>query len=332
MDDNLHGHEFILATADSDLPEGLHSILAYDEPFLKVITHPSLLNCLSVDSFVGTLYASFGGANGDRAIAYLRSVCRKLLNSWEDTGDEIPISPDIMKLLLNTLYQLLSRVRRARFHDDIPVLLELTRGLAHKMNETCSKADLDGLESRIEVMQSLITNANSSLAPSRMPEADSQKAGPVQSSFPMNIQIPGGRHDNDLAEISQVQILPTHGEIVSGSSEYLPSTNFLQPHFLADPLQRYIDSMFRLLRHDIFGSAKDVLRDLLQQDDLARNPYISGKDSGTHLYLGAQIQQIFINAKNELEANVSFLTPPQVRKKSSSEQCRWWQDSSRLEE
>lgn len=332
VDDNLHGHEFILATADSDHPEGLHSISAYDEPFLKVITHPSLLNCLSVDSFVGTLYTSFGGTKGDRAIAYLRRVCRKLMKSWEDTGHEIPKSPEIMKLLLNTLYQLLSRVRRARFHDDIPALLELTRELVHKLTETCSKADIDGFESRIEVMQNLITNANRSLAPPRMPEADSRRAGPVQSSFPMDIQIPGGRHDNDLAEISQVQILPTHGEIVSGNSEYLPSTNFLQPHFLADPLQRYIDSMFRLLRHDIFGSAKDVLRDLLQQDDLAQNPYVSGKDSGAHLYLGAQIQHIFINAKNELEANVSFSIPPQLRKKSSSEQCRWWQDSSRLEE
>ncbi|KAJ6113799.1 hypothetical protein N7523_007116 [Penicillium sp. IBT 18751x] len=332
VDDDLHGHEFILATADADRTEGIPSVAAYDEPFLKVVTHPSLLNCLSVDSFVGTLYTSFGGTNGDRAITYLRSVCRKLMNSWENTRDDTSISPDMMKLLLNTIYQLLSRVRRARFHDEIPALLELTREMAQKMTETCSKADLDGFESKIEVMQSLITSANRSLVSLRTPEADPQKAGPVQSTFPMDIQIPGGRHDNDLAEISQVQILPTYGEVMSENSEYLPSTNFLQPHFVADPLQRYIDSMFRLLRHDIFGSAKDVLRDLLQQDDLARNPYVSSKDSGAHLYPGAQIQQIFINAKNELEANVSFSTPAQLRKRSSSEQCRWWQDSSRLEE
>ncbi|KAJ5670148.1 uncharacterized protein N7477_005511 [Penicillium maclennaniae] len=332
VDDDLHGHEFILATAGADHPEGLQSVAAYDEPFLKVITHPSLLNCLYVDSFVGTLYTSFGGTNGDRAIAFLRSVCRKLMNSWDNTRDDAPISSDMMKLLLNTIYQLLSRVRRARFHDEMPALLELTREMAQKMTETCSKADLDGFESKIEVMQSLITSANRSLASLRMPEADPQKAGPVQSTFPMDIQIPGGRHDNDLAEISQVQILPTYGEVMSENSEYLPSTNFLQPHFLAAPLQRYIDSMFRLLRHDIFGSAKDALRNLLQQDDLARNPYVSGKDSRAHLYLGAQIQQIFINAKNELEAHISFFTPPQLRKRSSSEQCKWWQGSSRLEE
>ena len=333
MDDNLHGHDFILASADADNPEGARPIPAYDEPFLKVITHTSLLNCLSVDSFVGTLYTSFGGTNGDRAIRYLRSVCQGLMCKGEETNESLPaISLDMMKLVLNALYQLLSRVRRARFHDELPALLHLTRELGSKMTETCSKADLDGFESRIEIMQRLTTSANRSLSTPRVHGENSQKTGAVLSSFPMDMQIPGGRHDNDLAEISEIQILPTHGEIISGSSEYLPSTNFLQPHFLADPLERYIDSTFRLLRHDIFVSVKDVLRDLLQQNDLTQNLYLPGKDSGAHLYLGAQFQQIFISERNELEATVSFFAPPQLRKKSSNEQCRWWKDSNRLEE
>lgn len=234
-----------------------------------------------------------------------------------------------MKLLLNTLYQLLSRVRRARFHDEIPALLDLTREVSSQIKETCSTADIDGLESRIEVMQSLITSTNRSPFTTRVHEENPQQTGSVLSTFPLDMQTPGGRDDNDLAEISQVQILPTRGEIVSGNSEYLPSTNFLQPHFLLDPLQRYIDSTFRLLRHDIFGSAKDILRDLLHQNDLTRVSYFSSKDSGAHLYLGAQVLQIFINERNELEATVSFSTPPQVRKKTSNEQCRWWQDSTR---
>ncbi|KAJ5144090.1 uncharacterized protein N7515_002877 [Penicillium bovifimosum] len=334
VDDDLHGYDFILATADADNSKGIRPIPAYVEPFLKVITHLSLLNCLSIDSFVGTLYASFGGTNGDRAIRYLRDVCQNLMGRGEDIRKARPvISLDMMKLLLNTLYQLLSRVRRARFHDELPVLLDLARELGSKVTEDCSKADLDGLESRIEVMQSLVTSANRNLVTPRALEGDPQTTGPVLSSFPMDMQIPGGRHDNDLADISQIQILPTHGEIVNGSSvEYLPSTNFLQPHILADPLQRYIDSTFRLLRHDIFGSAKDVLRDLLQQIDLTRSPYMSGKESRAHLYMGAQVQHIFINERHELEATISFSTPSQLRKMSSKDQCKWWEDSSRLDE
>lgn len=56
VDDSLHGYDFILATADADNPEGVRPLPTYDEPFLKVITHTSLLNCLSVDSFVGTVH------------------------------------------------------------------------------------------------------------------------------------------------------------------------------------------------------------------------------------------------------------------------------------
>jgi hypothetical protein len=164
VDDNFHGHDFILATVDTDNPERQKFVPSYDIVFLKVITHPSFLNCLSVDPFVGTLYASFGGTNGDRAIIYLRSVCRNLMSKDEDTNEgALAVSPDMMKLLLNALYQLLSRVRRARFHDDLPALLDLTRELNSNMTDKCSKADLDGLESKIDVMRRLITNATRNL-------------------------------------------------------------------------------------------------------------------------------------------------------------------------
>ncbi|KAJ5336428.1 uncharacterized protein N7506_004450 [Penicillium brevicompactum] len=163
-------------------------------------------------------------------------------------------------------------------------------------------------------------------------EPTPQNGGQVISSFPLDMQTPGGRHDNDQAEISQIQIFPTIGEVLSGDAEYLPSTNFLQPHILSDPLQRYIDTTFRLLRHDIFGSAKAVLRGLLQQDDLTRVPSLSHEEAGTNLYRAARVQHMFINQKDELQATVSFAPPSQLRNKTSNGQCKWWQDSSRLEE
>lgn len=333
VDDNLCGHDFILATVDADNPERIRHIVSHDKPFLKVITHTSLLNCLSIDSFVGTLYTSFGGTNGDRAIRYLKRVYRALTCKIEETKKNSSIdSLDMAKLLLNSLHQLLSRVQRARFHDELAELLDLAHELSMQATGTCSKADIYGLESKIELMKSLVASANSSLSTPRAREENPHQTGSVLSTFPLDMQTPGGRHDNDLAEISQVQILPTYGEIMSSNAEYLPSTNFLQPHFLSDPFQRYIDSTFRLLRHDIFGSAKEILRDLLQQNDLTRVSHLLNKDSRAHLYLGAQVLQIFVSEKNELEATVSFSAPPQVRQRTSSEQCRWWQDSNRLDQ
>ncbi|KAJ5926865.1 hypothetical protein N7516_008638 [Penicillium verrucosum] len=322
VDDDLDGNGFILATIDTSGRYSTHSIPAYVEPFLKVITHPSILDCLSVDSFVGTMYATFGGPNGDRAIGFLESVCRCIVNSdKQNDNDQTLVTPDMVKLLLNALYQLLYRVRRARFHDDLPSLLGSLHELVQKIAKVCPNADVEALDNRTEIMRNVVASAHRSLVQPRVPEENGQDAetGLAQSKFPMDIEIPGGRHDNDLAEISQIQILPTQGEIVSDSSEYLPSTNFSQPHFIADPMLRYIDSTFRLLRHDILGSVKDVLRDLLQQD--GPNPYLSNKDSRAHIYIASHIQHIFVNRRNELEATVSFSTPPQLRKKPLTEQC-----------
>ncbi|KAJ5271485.1 hypothetical protein N7524_004754 [Penicillium chrysogenum] len=332
VDDNLDGHGFILATIDTTGHDSNRHIPVYVEPFFKVITHPSLLDCLSVDSFVGTMYATFGGPNGDRAIGFLESVCHCMINSFEqNSNNQTLVTPDMVKLLLSALYQLLYRVRRARFHDDLTALLGSLYELVHKMTKICSKADVEALDNRIEIMRNVVASALRGLVPPTVPEESVPRTSTrlAQSTFPMDMEIPGGRHDNDLAEISEIQILPTQGEIVSDYSEYLPSTNFAQPHFIADPTLRYIDSTFRLLRHDIFGSVKDVLRDLLRQG--GPNPKLSNKDTRAHIYMTSHIQHVFVNRRNELEATVSFSVPPQLRKKSLAEQSRWWKDSNRLE-
>ncbi|KAF3010225.1 hypothetical protein E8E15_002637, partial [Penicillium rubens] len=77
VNNELHGYDFILATTEAHNSKGI--IPAYDKPFLEVITHHSLLDCLSIESYVSTLYTSFGGTNGDRAIRYLSDVCQSLM-------------------------------------------------------------------------------------------------------------------------------------------------------------------------------------------------------------------------------------------------------------
>ncbi|KAJ2891191.1 hypothetical protein MKZ38_000767 [Zalerion maritima] len=89
------------------------------------------------------------------------------------------------------------------------------------------------------------------------------------------------RHDNDYIDISQIRIFPTAEEIASQCPEFLPSIDFSSPHFLVDPLKRYIDSNYRLLRHDIFGPVKELLRRTVPSLDQklpssARNVYCAG--------------------------------------------------------
>lgn len=49
----------------------------------------------------------------------------------------------------------------------------------------------------------------------------------------------------------------------AATTEFLPSTDFDQPHFQADQVQRHLDIHFRLIRHDVFGELKDALSGLV---------------------------------------------------------------------
>lgn len=46
------------------------------------------------------------------------------------------------------------------------------------------------------------------------------------------------------------------------------STDVDQPHFLADPARRHLDTHFRLLRHDIFGELKQIVGALMTAVDI----------------------------------------------------------------
>lgn len=197
VDDDLGGHAFILTTIDTAGQDATQTISVHVNPFLKVINHPSLLDCLSVVSFVGTMYATFGVPNGDRAIGFLESVCRYMINSHEQSNsDRDSVSLEMVNLALNTLYQLLRRVQGARLHAGLSSLLGSLHRLAHIINQEGYKADLDAVDTRIEVMRSVVANPNRSLLPPKAPEENTRGTGSVQSSFPMHMEIPGGRHDN----------------------------------------------------------------------------------------------------------------------------------------
>jgi hypothetical protein len=58
---------------------GYSTFVELARPFLLVITHSALLDCLSVDTFVGRLYNFISGSNGSRAIPFFRRLSANLL-------------------------------------------------------------------------------------------------------------------------------------------------------------------------------------------------------------------------------------------------------------
>ncbi|KAL2130209.1 hypothetical protein VTI74DRAFT_6765 [Chaetomium olivicolor] len=331
-DDEIGGPAFVAKTVRlCNALQDDGACLRIAHAFLRTITHPMLLRSLSIDDFVGTIYRIISGSKGDQGIAFFSNLSGLLTQKSESPKQWL-------SLIVVSAYQLLRRERKCLLNDEVSALLA---SLEAKRTEfanlagstTTAAADFDDVGIHIEMMKRMVDRARGRL-PSKEPEEPTVAAGRVRprSTFPMEVVVPGGKHDNDFADIIKIQISPTLGEITSDVSDYLPLTDFTQPHFLEDPVQRHLDSAFRLLRHDIFGPLKEAISSVLAQPDVANaassNPFLSGNIKA-HSYSRATIQRLFIDTG--LEAHISFTEPPQLRKYSVEERRVWWEHSSRLE-
>ncbi|KAH6847784.1 hypothetical protein B0I37DRAFT_151316 [Chaetomium sp. MPI-CAGE-AT-0009] len=334
VDDDIGGPLFIQRTIRlCTTAKGDNDCLRLARACLKVITHQSMLLCLSIDSYVGTIYRMIGGSSGDQGMAFFSDLNRRL-------SETSPSPRKFLALVASSLHELLRRERKCLLNDDLPRLLEdleeKTTQLASVAPQDATEAasDLDSITIKIDMVKRMKDGTRRGVFNHEPAEvvATPRGAGAIQSTFPLEVVVPGGNHDNDFADITKIQIFPTLDEVTSDASDYLPSTDFTRPHFLADPVQRHLDSAFRLLRHDTFGPLKEVIGTLLAQPDVANaaasNRFINGNIKA-HSYSRASIQHVLVH--QGLEAVVSFTQPPQLRKLSLSDQRRWWEDSSRLE-
>ncbi|KAF5557229.1 NFX1-type zinc finger-containing protein [Fusarium mexicanum] len=302
------------------------------ENFLRVIAHPALTP-LSISAFVGTIYVLFGGTSGQQGIEFLSRMCTSISETIGGTvGTLDPELHDLVDVILKALNELLVKTSRTRFCDGLPKLIGLLDNILAVIAQQVAGAYRDGLQGRLDIIKRIVDGSTARVVASKtLADGKRSDKNSVASSFPQEVAIPGGRHDNDFAEISDVSILPTQGEIVSEHEEYLPSTNFLHPHVLTDPMQRYIDSTFRLVRHDTLGPVNDALRDVFSSDNLMVGR-MTDKNSQAQVYTSAKFRRVSTHERHGLEAIVSFSAPYFIRKKSSAEQRDWWQRSPRLGE
>jgi hypothetical protein len=90
---------------------------------------------------------------------------------------------------------------------------------------------------------------------------------------------PGGRHDNDFAQIRKISILPTPDELAS-TNPYLPrAIDMENSSKLPEGFANYIDGQFRLLR-------EDMLRDLREEIKSALNPKMRSRKAFFVEHLG----------------------------------------------
>lgn len=338
-DEELNGREHIQAILS--MVAQTHSFRDFvdlSQNFLLVITHPALLDCLSVDTFVGNLYNYISGSNGSRAIPFFRRLCtnvglahRNSLNPITAKGLE-----DALTAMSTAICELLRREPRATFHDELPDLVDHLETVTKTAATDIGSAAYQLVIRRVADLRAMRARATGLLSEEEVLQEAGISTTVVTSTYPRDVVVPRDRHDNDKMDITKIKILPTEDEFRSNHAEFLPSTDSAQPHFLADPAQRHLDTHFRLLRHDIFGELKQALGGLMvavQNDpNLLSNPRLSLGDIRAYPYPKAHIRHISYDQRLGLEAHISFPQLPILRKKSRNEQRTWWQESKRLED
>ena len=315
---------------------GHNTFVTLARPFLLVITHQALLDCLSVDTAVGGLYNFISGSNGSRAIPFFQLLSSSLEQSLNSaTSDSNAVLETTLIAMLRALRELLRREQRAAFNDDLPVLIDSVENLAVASIDAHAVAS-HILRNGIAELRGMIGRATGLLQQDTETQVDGVSITVATSTYPRDLVIPQDRHDNDKADITKMKILPTEGEIRSDHAAFLPSTNRDQPHFLADQVGRHLDTHFRLLRHDVLGEVSEAIGGMmvaLETDSKSiEDQKLNLGNTRAYVNPQAHITYLSFERRRGLEVQISFLQPSFLRKKSSSERRRWWEEAKRLEE
>lgn len=335
LDDGEQGREHIAAL----MSKRAHNIeadqlIASSQKFLLTMTHPSLLDSLAVDTYVGSLLNFMSGANGTRAVPFFQHLCETLIAARTKGHPSIStvVLDETLLALSVALREILKKENRARFNDDLEGLIaaletaaEIFASGAPTTTSILVVSHVRGIRDMVARAKGLLVNTTSI--------SDGEPFQP-KSSYPRDLVIPSGRHDNDKLDMTEIFIFPTRDEIMSDAKEFLPFTDPDQPHFLEDPTQRHLDTHFRLLRHDIFGELKGALSGLMHtffhNPGALSNPHLRLGDVRAYHYTDAHISQVVYH--KGLDIHMSFQMPLSVQRKTVAAQRKWLEDSRRLEQ
>lgn len=316
---------------------GHSTFVSLARPFLLVITHQALLGCLSVDTAVGGLYNFISGSNGSRAIPFFQLLSTSLEQDLKSaaSGSKAILETTLIAML-KALQELLRREQRAAFNDDLPGLIDSMENLLDVAGIDVHSIAFQVLRKCIAELRGVIGRATGLLQHEEEPQVDGVSTTVVTSTYPRDLVIPQDRHDNDKADITKIKILPTEDEIRSDHAEFLPSTDRDQPHFLTDQAERHLDTHFRLLRHDVLGEMSQAIGGImvaLEADPRSiENPRLNLGNTRAYVNTQAHIRYVSFERRRGLEVQISFLQPFALRKKSSGERRKWWEETKRLEE
>ncbi|KAJ5338531.1 hypothetical protein N7452_005259 [Penicillium brevicompactum] len=136
-------------------------------------------------------------------------------------------------------------------------------------------------------------------------------------------QTPGGRHNNDFANICQIKIMPSFDEIRCSRTEYLPIVDPSQWHIPG--IDGLLDRNFRLLREDTVGQIRDTVRHEIIPGANKTKPPLH-----RFVHRGVRLLNVGFHWLFGLYFEVDFPQPSVIVKSPVHLRQRWWEESRRL--
>jgi hypothetical protein len=338
-DQDYYGRQHVGALLAQRAQAGQYDVfINASRSFLLVMTHTALVDCLSVDTYVGSLYNFVSGASGTRAVPFFQHLCETLTATRMESVRVTPLYKldSTLVALATAVSEVLRREPRARFNNDLPDLVNSLETAAKLITEEESILASSMVVSQVGNIREVIARACGLICEDTNIDLEGHLTSIPRSAYPRDIDIPGQRHDNDKIDITKISIFPTQEEILSDAREFLPCTDPDQPHFLISKVERHIDTHFRLLRHDTFGKLKDALgvlmKTFINDPNQLRSPGFELGETRIHPYPHAFVSYLMLNRHGRLQARMSFPQPSSIRRRSTADRRKWWEESRRLEE
>ncbi|KAJ5910118.1 hypothetical protein N7504_004761 [Penicillium tannophilum] len=308
----------------STLSKSMKSTTFHDEmlPFLELVTFPEVLSSLVLEQAVVTIYNCIFGPGGRRGEPFLGFLAEAVEMEIEKNTSTASGYLEVSLLVFSRVVELNST---AFIQEPLkPIAQRFANILTtlHALDSACSVHQsyqyLERLQRRLDIGLSL-----PNLSGTLKKLVSTQRT----AAFVTQRDPPGGRHDNDDADICNIKIMPTFDEISSSRSEYLPPKDPRQWHIPG--LAGLLDRNFRLLREDTIGQLRDVMHAELQpgnRQDGRRN------QTRTHVYKQVTVHSVAVHRHSGMQFLVGFSQPPNLRGMDSTKRKEWWKLSKRLQE
>ena len=185
-------------------------------PFFKLITHPRAVDCASLEQEVAAIFNFVYGVGGTRMERVFKFVTQLLPTLPNEANERLLSSIDAIELSLDVLSKILDCNTMAIVDDKLSALTKILSAAVNGLSR--GGQDFAHLQSTkfLEYIR-LRLDAGAEIGALR----DRPTAQVVRDQFVLRRDLPGRlsadgrRHDNDHADITKIQILPTYEEIFS---------------------------------------------------------------------------------------------------------------------